>query len=666
VLDGLDTRFQAVTALETVTVGERVFVLAGGADDGVSLFTLLPDGRLLHLAALADTTRSSLANVQALVAAFMDGQIQVFVTSESNPGITQLAVDPGPLGRVLRGEAAADRLVGTADNDLLAGGAGDDSLFGGAGDDILTDGAGQDHLSGGAGADIFVLTADGQRDLIVDFDPTQDRLDLSGFIMFRNVAQLAVTVTTYGAILRFVDETVEIRTVSGRPLTAADVARLTLADLTHLLLPSAPVNPPVPPPTPGHDLRVGSARDDTINGAAGNDTLFGSQGDDRLFGGTGNDRLVGGAGADLLDGGAGTDAADYTRATAAVRADLVVFGRNSGEALYDSYAGIENLYGSRFGDDLAGSAAANLLLGLGGNDTLTGRLGHDTLNGGDGHDLLTGGAGADLLIGGGGRDRAGYAAASAGVVADLWLFSANRGEAAGDRYSLVEDMEGTPHADNLRGDAGGNDLFGGSGNDWLFGRWGDDRLYGGLGDDWLLGGAGRDLHDGGPGADTVYYRESPSGLRADLQDPAQNNGIATGDRYSGIEHLTGSASHDNLRGDRQANRVDGGDGNDVLFGRDGHDTIIGGSGNDRLFGGTGADVFVFAGGRDVIGDFQNDSDMILLDRSLFSGAFGPAQIIASHASVLGGNTVFDFGGGDVLIVFGVTVPGWLVDDIGFF
>lgn len=49
VLDELTTRFQSVTALASVVVEGRGYVIAGGADGGVSIFTLLPDGRLLHL-----------------------------------------------------------------------------------------------------------------------------------------------------------------------------------------------------------------------------------------------------------------------------------------------------------------------------------------------------------------------------------------------------------------------------------------------------------------------------------------------------------------------------------------------------------------------------------------------------------------------------------------
>lgn len=99
--------------------------------------------------------------------------------------------------------AASDLIVGDGSNDTLAGGngsdiligaAGDDTLFGGAGMDFLRGDAGSDTLVGGmegdvmiggAGADVFRFfsAADsslGEWDVITDFTPGIDRLDLVG------------------------------------------------------------------------------------------------------------------------------------------------------------------------------------------------------------------------------------------------------------------------------------------------------------------------------------------------------------------------------------------------------------------------------------------------------------------------------------------------------
>lgn len=68
VLDDLQTRFAGISALEVIEAGGRIFVLAAGTDDGLSLFSLLPGGRLLHLDSLADSAVAALDNVSGLSA----------------------------------------------------------------------------------------------------------------------------------------------------------------------------------------------------------------------------------------------------------------------------------------------------------------------------------------------------------------------------------------------------------------------------------------------------------------------------------------------------------------------------------------------------------------------------------------------------------------------
>jgi Ca2+-binding RTX toxin-like protein len=155
----------------------------------------------------------------------------------------------------------------------------------------------------------------------------------------------------------------------------------------------------------GNDKIYLSDYDDRMSGFGGNDVMFGSGGNDYLSGSDGNDVLLGGSGADYLHGGSGIDRAEYTDATAGVLADLQYAGRNTGIAAGDTYVSIENLYGSRFDDNLRGDAAANVLWGHNGNDRLYGRGGNDILYGQGGNDILYGQGGNDRLIGNGGNDR---------------------------------------------------------------------------------------------------------------------------------------------------------------------------------------------------------------------------------------------------------------------
>ena len=85
----------------------------------------------------------------------------------------------------LMGGQGRDRLSGGGGQDYLRGDDGRDTLLGSHGDDLLWGGNDpeKDHLKGGKGADTFVfkqLTA--EADVILDFQPGQDLLDLSAIL----------------------------------------------------------------------------------------------------------------------------------------------------------------------------------------------------------------------------------------------------------------------------------------------------------------------------------------------------------------------------------------------------------------------------------------------------------------------------------------------------
>jgi serralysin len=82
-----------------------------------------------------------------------------------------------------------------------------------------------------------------------------------------------------------------------------------------------------------------------------------------------------------------------------------------------------------------------------------------------------------------------------------------------------------------------------------------------------------------------------------------------------------------------------------------------------MFGGMLGDTFRFNLGddADVIGDFQNDLDTIWIDADLMGTM--AIEDLGDIATVVGGNLVLDFGGGDTLTLNGVTNVNTLFDDI---
>jgi len=394
VIDELTTRFQATTVFEVVPYDDRIIVLAGGSDDGLTLMELMPDGTLLHHDTIADALNTSLGNVSALTAYQNGDHIKVFAGSPLDGGISEFEVDLGDVGPTFIGGTTSDTLSGTSSDNIIFGDSGDDVLRGKGGADILIDGAGQDVLDGGAGADIFALSNDKQHDIILDFQMGLDRLDLSNYELLRSVSQIAVESHNDGATLTFFQETLRIFTNDSSPLTYDDLVAMSPISLSHMMIGLSPQSL-------------------TVEGSLLDDALVGGLGDDQLIGLDGNDTLAGGAGADLLEGGSGQDCADYSLAILGVTVSLKNNSKNAGEAAGDVLVSIEHIVGSNQKDKLIGNDSQNELFGADGadvlrggkaSDVLEGNLGNDRLYGQNGKDILTAGRGSDALYGGNGHD----------------------------------------------------------------------------------------------------------------------------------------------------------------------------------------------------------------------------------------------------------------------
>lgn len=303
ILDTLHTRFGGVTAVETVKIGGQVYVVAGGADDGLSLFILLPGGRLQYLETIAQTTTNGLGDIQDIAVAQVGSDIQIYVASGQTRGISHFTVDLPTLGANLIGRDGDQVLSGTSASEILSGGRGDDTLSGGSRSDFLHDGKGSDTLIGGRGGDVFVLSADGETDRILDYQPYYDWIDLSAFAMLYSHTQVEFTQTATGAIVRYRDEVIEITHGDSKPLAFHQVFWKTF---------SGPHRPAwdivvTHEGTDGDDRITGSYLADIMNGRNGNDTLIGDAGSDTLRGGNGNDTLNGGYSGDRLFGDGGDD-----------------------------------------------------------------------------------------------------------------------------------------------------------------------------------------------------------------------------------------------------------------------------------------------------------------------------------------------------------------------
>jgi Ca2+-binding RTX toxin-like protein len=366
-----------------------------------------------------------------------------------------------------------------------------------------------------------------------------------------------------------------------------------------------------------------------VNGTNGDDTLYGTSDSDQISGFVGNDTLKGFGGADHLDGGNGWDTAFYDDSPVGVSVNLATGHGFGGTAEGDTLANIEAVYGSAFNDTLTGTNGSNTLYGLSGDDTLDGGFGTDYLYGGDGidtlkggggadrldggngDDTLKGGGGADVLIGGAGYDTVTYANSSARVVVSLIDNTAVGGDAAGDTFTVIENVTGSAHGDSLFGHNGRNVLHGLDGNDTLLGFGDNDYLYGGMGDDtlfgmdgydYLVGEDGNDSLDGGAGNDTLYGRNDNDTLSGQGGDDYVLGEFGNDrlDGGTGNDTLIGGNGEDTLSGDDGEDYLEGDDGNDILDGGEDHDVLIGGLGADTMRGGGGTDFCHVDNAADVV------------------------------------------------------------------
>jgi Ca2+-binding RTX toxin-like protein len=215
----------------------------------------------------------------------------------------------------------------------------------------------------------------------------------------------------------------------------------------------------------------------------------------------------------------------------------------------------------------------------------------------------------------------------------------------------ADDIYGKGGKDWLYGNLGNDFIDGGIGDDFLFGGDGDDILFGNKGDDTMEGGLGADQYKGGKGIDTVDYSNATSGVTAWIPFNT-TGGYATGDTFTKVENLIGSAYGDSLQaGD--AGHAYGGAGIDYIYGSgyvSGDAGVLrGDAGNDHLYMNYGnTRAWLQNGlGYDTLHEFVENADKLLIDLSDFGlgNSLDANELVNSNtATAIGGNAQFIYEG----------------------
>ncbi|WP_272490764.1 M10 family metallopeptidase C-terminal domain-containing protein [Mesobacterium pallidum] len=568
-------------------------------------------------------------------------------------------------GELLRGNAVDNWIDGNAGNDTIQGMAGNDTLLGGNGDDRLEGGDGDDDLRGYSGADTMLGGAG--NDLYEIDNASQVVIEVGG--------EGHDTMHSFTADILLADEVEDGLLTGGLDLNATGNAldNTIIAENGSNVLDGAAGNDTILAGW-GQDTVIGGAGADSLAGEGGADLIEGGAGGDTLDGGAGNDTMVGGGGDDVYYVDSWNDVVSETSGTGGHDLVYSSFGHVMTANVEDlTLIGPDDILGTGNGLDnvITGNAGANAITAKGGSDTVYGGAGDDDIKGNNGHDLLNGEDGNDVINGG----------------------------------KQGDTIDGGAGNDTLNGNNGWDVLLGGAGDDELNGGGGKDTLDGGTGADTMSGNGGDDRYDVDDAGDVVIELNAQGNdmvvatinysLAANVENLFLIGGDLNGagnalDNYiegtTGNNVLEGGSGDDTIDGLSGADLIDGGAGFDTLYGAFGSDTIHGGFGFDSIDGGGGADVLygdrgddtivtgagadqiIFNDGdhADTVMDFALGADELHLDAALWGGGKTEAQVIADHATVVAGSTVFNFGGGDTILLVGVNNLVALESDLVLF
>ena len=271
------------------------------------------------------------------------------------------------------------------------------------------------------------------------------------------------------------------------------------------------------------------------------------------------------------------------------------------------------------GNDVASSLAPNLDIDGGAGDDVVSGAGQ--LSGGLGDDVIRPRVTGEAAAGGDGVDRLSFELVPAGLV--LQKTDTSTVQVVGDPLVLktgFEVVEGTQHADTLRGSTGFDALLGGEGNDTIEGHGGVDVL------------------DGGPGANTVSYAWATGPVTIDLGAETGSAG-GPGDTLRAFRSVVTGPANDNVTGATGPETfmlgagddvIDAGPGDDAIDGGAGNDELRGGHGNDSIGGGAGADTATYSERT------QSEPLVITLASPGGDGAAGESDTLTGIENVVGG------------------------------
>ena len=431
----------------------------------------------------------------------------------------------------LFGGEGSDFLRGGKGSDWLEGGNGDDVLYGDLGDDTLSGGSGNDTLIGGSGRDYYIITRQSSSITITDFDPHEDKLNLTDFGNINNFSQISLTQSGIDTLMDLGNGV--IVTLKNTQTGAVSSNAIQLLS----------VSGPIPPSffsftlTAGADNFTGGNEGDSFTSAAANfaaaDSLVGGLGNDVLSftdnvsivladwaNKTGIDRInfSGANNSIIMADQFVTDSDNHTvelhhgsHSLTLDTSDVVTLANSvvvEGIGTVTLAAGVNNRISTGTSDTtIISQSGSDTILGGSGGDTITAGTGSDSISGGGGADSLIGGAGAQTIDGGSGNDSIQYNSNNAvlmgGADTDTLVMSGvdvatinlnNADQTTGDGVTVQTfeniDASAATVAVNITANNIANSLVTGSGNDSFsfldanFDQ--NDTVNGGTGTDTLI------------------------------------------------------------------------------------------------------------------------------------------------------------------------------------